>query len=365
MKRIMHIDMNSYFASCELRGEIDIFAKILVVAPVNIHNRGVILAASYGARNVGITSGMSLVEAKRLYPNLLVVPINMPYYKEISHQVMKFLKSKFELVEQASIDEAYIDITNSMKSYDNELNLAKNIQKQIRNNFNLPCSIGIGDNRIQAKMSSNYKKPLGITIVNTNTFLDIFANSNISKVHGIGKVSQQMFYKHGLNKIKDVINLGLKEFLKLGFKEEHFNWCLGLSSSKIQTNRYIKNKSISTDKTYYISLVGEEQVVKQTLDVFEKAYGRLINKNYVCKGLSIKLRFEDFSQKQVSNTFEKFVSQKNILWNNVEDLLYKIYNFEKPVRLISISFNNLLSEKEYKIKYDRYFNLFEKFLKEK
>lgn len=360
----MHIDMNSYFASCELRNEVDIFSKVLVVGHVNKQDRGIISAASYGARAKGIKAAMSIAEAKRIYPKLSVVPVNMNYYKELSNQVMNFFKSKFEIVEQASIDEAYIDITNILKTYDNELNLAKNLQKQVRNTFNLPCSIGIGDNKLQAKMSSNKIKPLGITIVNSQTFVEMYKDSHISKVHGIGKVSQEKFYHHNLNTIGDVLKLTKKEFIKLGFKEEHYNWCQGISKNEIEPNRYIINKSISHDKTYFVYLNTEEQILEETKKIYEEVYKRMTSKTYMCKSISVKIRYEDFSQKQNSFTMKNFTKDTNVIWNEVQRLLFDLYSYEKRVRLISVSLNNVIKESEYNKKYNRYFDLFAPFLKE-
>ena len=197
MKRILHIDMNSFFVSCELREYDNPFEKKLVIGGDSKKRQGVVAAASYEARKFGIHAAMSVNEALKLAPDLIISSHNFDLYVQISNELFKYIKSKFKIVEQASIDEAYIDITDEININGNEMNLAKKLQKNILNKFNLPCSIGIGSNRLQAKMASNKNKPQKITIINNN-FNEVFGEDDISTIHGLGKSSQVKYRKFGI-----------------------------------------------------------------------------------------------------------------------------------------------------------------------
>lgn len=363
MKRILHIDMNSFYASCELKNYQDIYTRPLIVVGLSKKRHGIISAASYGARKYNITSAMTLNEALKLCPNVQVADLNMNLYKKTSKKIMDFLKQEYKFVEQASIDEAYIDISDKLTKYGSEYNLAQNLQKQIRNIFNLPCSIGIGDNKLQAKMSSNKKKPLGIFIVNSNNFVDKFGEDNISKVHGIGKSSQKKYYNLNIITINDALKISLNKWKKYNFSLEHYNYIRGIGSNTLDYQRYLINKSISKEHTLEQDIVDEDEIFFEFENTFEIIYNILISKNYLAKVVNIKVKYFDFSQKQKSQTLNSYTNDKTLLKNVTNELIVELVDFEKPLRLISVGFSTLKTAHEYELEFKRYFKPFEKFLR--
>lgn len=363
MKRIMHIDMNSFFISCELMEYSDVFSMKMVIGGDISKRKGIISAASYGAREYGITSAMNIAEAIRLCPDLIVRPVNMELYRQTSNDLMNFLRTEFKILEQASIDECYVDISELVEKYGSEWSLARNIQKKIKNRFNLPCSIGIGDNKLQAKMSSNYKKPEGITIINSKTFTLTFQNLDISAIHGLGKESQKRYNNRGIYKIKDIISYDFKKWVSNGFNTEHYNKAFGIGQFELDTFSFKKNKSISNEVTLPKDIFIESELFASYKNVFNRAFERLISKEYFAKGVSLKVKYSDFSQKQKIKSIRTFTNDKNQLENLMNDLIIDCVNVEKGVRLISVGFTNLISSNEYKSKYERYFFPFQKFIK--
>ena len=163
-KIIFHIDMNSFFASCEIAEKPELFDKDVAVAPYSSERKSIILAANYNAKRKGIKTTMHIHEALKICPTLVIVDSNHQLYNEYSRKFFTYFLSITPLVEPASIDEGYLDVTDVCKTI-NPIELAEKIQKDLMEQFKLPCSIGIAPNKFLAKMASDMKKPLGITVL--------------------------------------------------------------------------------------------------------------------------------------------------------------------------------------------------------
>ena len=235
---IFHIDMNAFFASCEIKRRPELKNKAVVVARNDEQRRAIILSPNYIARDKGIKTTMSVKEAMKIDPYIVVVEPDHAYYSEISKTFMKFLYLITDQVEQGSIDEAYLDVTET--KVENPLMLAQYIQTTLAEKFDLPCSIGIGPNKFLAKMASNYKKPLGITIFRKRKSKKQFGQWMLERCMALDQTKAKL-NSIGVKTIKDLATYPDYNRLKtvLGNAASTlYNWAWGNDDSKVDPNRY-------------------------------------------------------------------------------------------------------------------------------
>ncbi|MCH8026149.1 MAG: DNA polymerase IV, partial [Chloroflexi bacterium] len=194
LRAILHVDMDAFFASVEMRSDPRLQGLPLAVGG-GPHGRGVVTTASYPARVYGIRSGMAMVHARRLCPQLLVIPVDPARYIFESLRVLSVLERMSPLVEPASIDEAYIQIpgvaANRWSQTGKEA--AERVLKDVRRRCGLPCSVGVGVNKVQAKMATPLGKPEGVSVLSPGTFLSVFGHRPVSVIPGIGDLRNVIF----------------------------------------------------------------------------------------------------------------------------------------------------------------------------
>ena len=200
---ILHVDMNSFYASVEMAYDPKLKGKPLAIAGNPEERRGIIVTCSYEARKLGVKTTMPVWEAKKLCPQLIVMKPNFERYRMASHGMFDILQQYSDLVEPVSIDEGYVDITESFE-LGSPLEIAEKIQKQILTQLDLPCSIGIAPNRFLAKMASDMKKPLGITVLRKRDVKQVLWPLPVIEMHGVGKKSAEKLNHHQIFTIGDL-----------------------------------------------------------------------------------------------------------------------------------------------------------------
>ena len=213
-RKIIHVDMDAFYASVEQMDFPELKGKPLAVG--GSETRGVVSAASYEARKFGVRSAMSGVQAARNCLDLIFVRPRFDRYKEISQQIRKIFYDYTDLVEPLSLDEAYLDVTQNKKGNPSATLLAQEIRKRIHDEVGLTASAGISINKFVAKIASDYNKPNGQKTVNPNEVIDFLEQLEIKKFYGIGKVTKEKMYQHGIFTGKD-LKTKSQEYL-----EEHF-----------------------------------------------------------------------------------------------------------------------------------------------
>ncbi|MFT8312252.1 MAG: DNA polymerase IV [Sporolactobacillus sp.] len=201
---IFHIDMNSFYASVEIANHPELKKKPLAIAGKTEERHGIIVTSSYEARKRGVRTTMTVREARKLCPDLIVRHPDFSLYRRTSDQLFEMLKEYTPLVEKASIDEGYLDVSALNKIH--PLKLAGTIQNRIGDELRLPCSIGIAPNKFLAKMASNMKKPMGITVIRKRQLADLLWPLPIGKMHGVGPKTEQKFNSEGILTIGDLAN---------------------------------------------------------------------------------------------------------------------------------------------------------------
>ncbi len=337
---IFHIDLNAFFASCEEAND-----KSLKNLPLGIggrSDRGVLTTANYNARKFGVNSAMSVVEAKRLCPNLVILPVNFDLYNKYSNIFFELLKEYSDTIEKGSIDEGYVDMTDFVGDR-HPLEIAKEIQTRLLEEHDLPVSIGIAPNMFLAKMASDIKKPLGITVLRKREIDKILWPLKIEAMFGIGKKTYPNLKLIGIQTIGDLANYkDIKKLrLVLGNRTQEFiDKAHGLSKGVVTPNRYVDMKSIGNSSTYLQDVFEYSDAIMKLQSLTRKVVERLQKDNSVAKTISIQVRYNDFTQINRSNTTEYHTENFYEIYEVVERLFDENQS-DKPIRLLGVSVSNL------------------------
>lgn len=351
VKIIFHIDLNAFFCSCAIIKEPYLKGKPFVVGGSGVTRRGVVSTASYPARKYKIGSGMSLNDAFDLYPKLRVVPIDFKLYRKYSQLFFDYLKQYSDLVLAGSIDEAYVDVTKLAETK-HPLDIAKEIQDGLMHHHQLPCSIGIAPTLFLAKMASDMKKPLGITVIRKKDIVKKLFPLSIKEMFGIGKKTYPQLMALGIDSIGDFTRKEFRQKILSMMSEDSYqsyvNHIMGRSNDIVDPNKYAINQSISNETTLNYNMDELEAMIPIIHDLFSVTYNRLTRGEFVCKGVTIKMKYADFKMMTRSFTFQAYTDNEEKLRSAIIDLYEK--NFDgKPVRLLGTGFSQLLLKKDLKI----------------
>jgi len=340
LRRIIHVDMDAFFAQIEQRDTPEYKNKPLVVGgPLN---RGVISSASYEARKYGLHSGMPLIRAKRLCPEGIFVPVNMEKYLKESTLIRKIFFQFTPLVESIGCDEAFLDITGCQKLFGNELEIAKKIKGKIYEQTNLTSSAGIGPNKFLAKLASSIGKPNGLTVLeNTREVMEKVRLLPVSYIWGVGRVTDEQFKSMGIETIGDLANAPLS-IIENKFGEPGriiHEMANGIDNRKVVINQ--EPKSIGREVTYRKD-VDDFEILRSTLLFLSQKISRNLRlQKYKGKVVTLKVRFSDFKTITRRVTLKKYTSGMFDIQKSSVLLLKNFDLNRKKIRLIGVSVSNL------------------------
>lgn len=340
-RKIIHVDMDAFYASVEQMDNPELKGKPLAVGGSEV--RGVVSAASYEARKFGVRSAMSGIQAKRNCPDLLFVPPRFDRYKEISKQIRKIFHDYTDLVEPLSLDEAYLDVTHNKKGNPSASLIAHEIRQRIFEEVGLTASAGISVNKFVAKIASDYNKPNGQKTVNPEEVESFLENLDIKKFYGIGKVTRDRMYQLGIFTGKDLKSKS-REFLEDHFSKSglHFyNIVRGIHNSEVKPNRIAK--SVAAEHTFTENLTSEIFMLEKLERISLELENRLKKYNISGKTVTLKIKYSDFTTQTRSKTLPYFISDKGLLLEVAKELLFQ-ERMKESVRLLGISLNNLNTE---------------------
>ena len=335
---ILHYDLDAFYASVEIRDNPKKYKnKPMVVAG------GVVTTASYEARKFGIHSAMSTFEAKKLCPNLLVVyPNKEKYFKEsqIIHNLVLKITHKIEFI---ALDEGYIDITDVIQKYSSKEKFAKTFRERVFKHTGLTCSVGIGVNKISAKIASDINKPFGQFIFNSEKdFMEYMKDKNIRKLQGVGKKFEKILNRDNIFLVGDVHRFSFKELVQKYGKsrgELLYLYSRGIDHSPVDYDK--PTHSVGAENTYSFPLNSDEEINKKLEEVFEVAYKRLKSKNCLTKTISIKIKYSDRHIINKAKTFSIATDNKENLFEYMQEIFSEIDEREE-IKLLGISFRNLI-----------------------
>ncbi|RST73755.1 DNA polymerase IV [Siminovitchia acidinfaciens] len=339
---ILHVDMNSFFASVEIAHDPSLKGKPLAIAGDAKQRKGIIVTCSYEAREYGVKTTMQLWEAKKLCPKLIVKQPDHERYRLISRAIFDLLRKYSKLVEPVSIDEGYVDITDCQE-LGNPVQIAEMIQRDLLNTLDLPCSIGIAPNKFLAKMASDMKKPLGITILRKRDIPAVLWPLPAIEMHGIGEKTAEKLEAIHVKTIKDLAHandLQLQTAIGIrGIKlKERAN---GIDPRKVDPEAAAVNKSIGSSITLPRDISNQAELLSVLEKLSANVTARLKRKQYVTKNVSVMIKYKDYETITRSRMLDNPIVEASDIFIAAKSLFVKNWNGH-PVRLLGITGQDLL-----------------------
>lgn len=348
MQIIFHIDLNAFYASAEISRNPKLLGKPLVISGKS--RRSIITTASYEARKFGIHSAMPLFQALELCKDLVVLPVDFDLYHRLSNEFFTIIASYSSILEIASIDECYVDVTQVVIEKNiHPVNLAIKIQQDVYKQLNLQCSIGIAPNKFLAKMASDMKKPMGITVLTRSNIKELMWPLDIKDMFGIGKKTQPNLYAAGINTIGDIANYDNYNKLRQIVGKNAlllYRKANGIDNSTVNPNeRELKSVGNSTTLSYDTD---DEVILKDTLTKLAKQVSsRAIKRNLISNSISITIKYTRFESINRQTIVNSYVNDFETILSTAKMLFDSNYNGRK-VRLLGISLNNTINKNDYK-----------------
>ena len=339
MRKIIHVDMDAFFASVEQKDHPELKGKAIAVG--GSAARGVVAAASYEARKFGVKSAMPSITAKKLCPELIFVKPRFDRYKEISDQIRGIFNEYTHLVEPLSLDEAYLDVTNNLVNNPSATLIAEEIRFKIKNQLNLNASAGVSYNKFLAKIASDVNKPNGIFVIEPHQAQSFIEKLPIHKFYGIGKVTAKKMQKIGIHYGADLQKLSeielINKFGKAG--KYYFNVVRGIDERTVNPNRI--RKSIGAERTFEKNLSESTDIYKELKRICEILIQRINANNVEFKTINLKIKYADFTVASRALTLNNYTKNTENLFIQTKNLYSNANLNHKPIRLIGVSVSNL------------------------
>ncbi len=290
--------MDYFFAACEELRHPELKGKPTIVGadPKEGQGRGVVMTCNYEARKFGIHSAMPIAAAYRLRPDANYVLMDYPYYEKKSNEVIELLKSHTDRIEQVSIDEAFVDISDKVKDYDEALGYARMIKEEITAKVGLPCTIGAGPNKLLAKMVCESAKPNGVKLVRAEDAKSFLSKLPVGKLYGIGEKTSQKLQTLGIKTVEELAKANrmvlMEQFGRMGI--ELYNNANGIDEGKVVPSG--PAKSIGKEKTLEHDTEDEQLVIAAINELAERVVNEAKASNFSFKTITLKLRYSDFSE---------------------------------------------------------------------
>jgi len=342
MRRIVHIDMDAFYASVEQRDDPVLRGKPVAVGG-QPSQRGVVAAASYEARTFGVHSAMSMARAVRLCPSLVIVPPDFARYKAASNAVFGILREVTPLVEPLSLDEAYLDVTENAWGEPLGMTVARRLKERIRAETGLTASAGVAPNKFLAKIASGWKKPDGLTVIAPDRMESFLQQLPVDALWGVGPVTARKLRAQGIERLVDVRTTDLETLrVTVGSLADWLRQLAhGIDDRPVVPNRDVK--SSGSENTFAQDLV-DADVVRQEIATMAAAQCRwLARKQLLARTVTIKVRYSDFTTITRSHTSTATRDEADIVARAVQ-LLGKTDAGRRPIRLLGASVHNLCAE---------------------
>lgn len=343
---IFHVDMNSFYASVEQAHDPSLKGKPIAIAGNVKERRGIIVTSSYEARAHGIYTTMTVGEAMRKCPQLLLLPPDFAKYRVASAAIFTILRSYTDLVEPVSIDEGYLDVTERSKTQ-HPVKIAEEIQQRIITELDLPCSIGIAPNKFLAKTASDMKKPLGITVLRKREIQQLLWPQKVIEMHGIGESTAKKLATFGILTIGDLANADERMLQnKLGKNGVRLkNRANGIDERNVDPNSIYDTKSVGNSTTLPRDET-EYYILKETFEKLSRSVAERLKAKYLV-GTTVSIQIRNFEWKNQTRS----KSVRNALQNAdaIFDIAWKLFTQnwdETPVRLVGITVSNVVDQAE-------------------
>ncbi|WP_170007576.1 DNA polymerase IV [Bacillus fonticola] len=353
MSRVLfHIDLNSFYASVEMAHDPSLRGKPLAIAGNAKERKGIVVTCSYEARAKGVHAPMPLWEAKRKCPELLVMEPNFPRYRAASQGFFQLLHEWNALIEPVSIDEGYMEWLDE-KDKKNARNIAYNLQGRVKRELDLPCSIGVAPNRFLAKMASDFKKPMGITVLRKRDVQSVLWPLPVREMHGVGEKTSTVLNSLGFMTIEDLAKADRMAIrTRLGKRGPILvDRANGIDNRPVDPEAAEQRKSIGHSTTLPKDTT-DVSTIEQTLHMLtEKGMRRLQEKGYVALGVQVMIRYGNRATVTRQVKLEQPTQQISTLYKAAQQLFFANWN-DAPVRLLGVTCHPIAEKEESTVQID-------------
>jgi len=338
---ILHVDMDYFFAAVEIHENPKLKGKPVVVGadPKGGYGRGVVSTASMEARKYGLHSGMPISIAYRKCPNCVFLPVNFELYEETSARIMKILKEYADTLEIGGIDEAFLDIS-SLGSFKDAEQLAKKIKEEIERKEQLSCSIGIGPNKLVAKIASDHQKPDGLTVVTPSKVTDFLWPLNVRKIPGVGPKSEKVLNEVGIETIGDLARMTVEQLKELFGKNGEALYELSHGIDKSPVVEFYETKSVGREFTFEKDTDDVSKIRRIMKEFVHQIHHDLVEQKLRFRTATLKIRYSGFETHTHSLTLKEATDEKERISELAEQLFECFIPLKKKVRLIGIRVSN-------------------------
>ncbi len=342
-RKIIHIDMDAFFASVEQRDNPELRGKPVAVGGAG--ERGVVAAASYEARKFGVRSAMASTTARRQCPDLIFVPPRFDVYREISQQIRTIFSEYTPLIEPLSLDEAYLDVTENLIGVTSATQIAEEIRATIREQTALTASAGVSYNKFLAKLASDYRKPDGLFVITPRMGPAFVESLPVDKFHGIGPATTAKMNRLAIYTGSDLRSQPLaflqEQFGKAG---SYYYWISrGVDHRPVQPDRV--RKSVGAENTFSNDLIAFEEMKQSLVPIIDKVWRYCEGTGVRGRTVTLKVKYADFQQVTRSRSFATSVDSMAALEHASVELLKPLLPVSKGVRLLGITLSALEADK--------------------
>jgi DNA polymerase IV (DinB-like DNA polymerase) len=347
---ILHVDMDHFFTAIEERMHPEYRGKPVIVGadPKEGKGRGVVSTCNYEARKYGVRSGMPISRAWKLCPNAIYLPVNYELYTKVSERIMAILRKYADKFESWGIDEAFLDVTSKVRDYAEAEALARQIKKEILEKEGLTCSIGIGPNKLVAKIASDYQKPDGLTVVTEEEAERFLAPLPVRKLLWVGRKTEQKLRAMGIKTIGDLARhdptVLAETFGVIG--TQLYLMAHGIDKSEVEEQRQIK--SISRDITFEEDTSDFNLVLNTLEKLAEEVHNDLMRQQLYFKTVTVRVRYENFETHTHSRTLPFMTNRLQDLKKTAKELIQDYLKPERKIRLIGVRVSNFISAEKQK-----------------
>lgn len=339
-RKIIHVDMDAFYAAVEVRDNPQLRGQPVVIGG-SPQSRAVVCTSNYEARKFGIRSAMSCAQAFRRCPQAVFLPPNFTKYSEVSRQIREIFSRYTHLIEPLSLDEAFLDVTDNLQGlYASQIGRA--IQKAVFEELQLTCSVGVGPNKLIAKIASDFRKPAGLTVVPPEKVAAFMRELPVRKIFGVGPATEKRLQQIGIKTCDDVLNIPL---ITLEHQLGSFaHWihmaAQGLDERRVHTHR--ERKSLGREETFAED-IGNLPALLEELSTLAEKVGRDLQKRQICgRTVTLKVKYQDFSQITRSQTLKQTSDQAQEIFAAARVLLLeKTEAGQRKIRLLGLSVSNL------------------------
>lgn len=339
-RKIIHIDMDAFYASVEQRDFPEYRGKPIVVGGKPEGRGGVVATASYEARKFGVRSAMPSKKAQQLCPDAIFVYPRFEAYKEASKKIREIFQRYTDLIEPLSLDEAYLDVTHDKQNIGSAIEIAKQIKQAIKEELQLTASAGVSCSKFVAKVASDLQKPDGLTFIAPSRIEEFMEKLPVEKFFGVGKVTAEKMKSMGLHTGADLKKLSEEELIKYFGKVGRFYFRIvrGIDNREIQTHR--EHKSMGAEDTFGHDLTTAEEMCAELEKIATTVCNRLEKYNLKGRTITLKIKYHNFVQITRSQSFDYLLNDYETIINTSKQLLLNSGLENKKVRLLGITLSN-------------------------